>query len=155
MKPYRVAPSAIHGTGIFAGRALASGERIAPYVGERISKEESARRRADGNVYIVHLDEQWDVDGLNPENDARFANHSCDANCELVWEPDGVLWLRAARAIAAGEELCFDYGFSLGECLAHPCRCGTPQCCGYVLAEPLRPMLRRFRRGKKNAKSLT
>lgn len=150
MRAYRVQDSPIHGKGLFAARAIAAGEHIVAYVGERISKEISYQRRhaEKANVYIVSVDDSWDIDGDIPENDAKFANHSCAANCALVLE-DAILWLTATRAIAEGEELSFDYGFSLAECLDFPCHCAQAGCCGYILAEPLRGVLRRFRRRKK------
>ncbi len=149
--PYAVSDSPIHGRGLFAVRAIGQGERITAYMGERISKAESLRRRkaaAKKEVYTVSLDDTWDIDGDTPANDARLANHSCAPNCELVLAEE-TLWLTASRPIAEREELSFDYGFSLGECLWHPCRCGAKNCCGYILAEPERRLLRRFSKHRK------
>ena len=151
MTLYRVLDSPIHGKGLFAACPIQVGQRIVPYLGQRISKKESRRRpkaAQKNEIYTVSLDENWDIDGDCPENDARFANHSCDPNCELVLEGD-TLWLKASRSIEAGEELSFDYGFSLDECLSHPCRCGAKNCCGYILAQPERRLLRRFLHRKK------
>ncbi len=131
--------------GLFAARAIEKGMRIVRYTGERVSKEESLRRKKERgakHIYSVALDEDWEIDGDNPQNDARFANHSCAANCELILE-EGELWLKAARDISANEELCFDYGFSLAEALEHPCRCGAKNCAGFIVAEPSRKWLRR------------
>jgi len=58
----------------------------------------------------------------------RFVNHSCDANCLSV----GYDFELAVRDIAAGEELCDDYGtLTLSE--PFPCSCGRPGCRGSVL----------------------
>jgi hypothetical protein len=141
---YRVDFSRIHGRGLFAGQDLAAGALAAGYQGERITKAESARRRAaSGNVFIFELDSDCDLDGDQPDNAARFANHSCAPNCEAVAD-DGRASLRALRAIAAGEELTFDYGYRLAAFPGHPCRCGAPACAGFIVARTERWRLRRL-----------
>src|SRR5262249_38101926 len=74
--------SRIHGLGGFAKINLTKGERMLEYVGERIDKQESARRCEANNVYIFSLNEAKDIDGNVEWNPARFLNHSCSPNCE-------------------------------------------------------------------------
>lgn len=149
MSAVRVSNSPIHGDGLFASRTIAAGEVLCEYRGERISKEESRRRSetsAPGTpVYRVALDDETDIDGDIPDNPAKFANHGCEANAELVHKDDR-LWLVATHDIPEGGEILFDYGFGLAESLAHPCRCGTPGCVGRILASPLRPLLKKHLR---------
>jgi SET domain-containing protein len=144
-----VRTSPIHGAGLFAARDIASGESLCEYRGSRITKDESRRRSeaaAPGEpVYRVAFDDDTDVDGDIADNPAKFANHGCEPNAELVRKGDR-LWLVASREITAGSEILFDYGFGLAESLAHPCRCGTPGCVGRILAEPLRPLLKKHLR---------
>lgn len=161
---YEIRRSPIHGTGVFAARDLRKGERIVEYRGERISKEESERRglalmekaRHDGGaaVYIFTLDEHWDLDGDQPDNDARLINHSCDPNCE-AWNYDNQLFIEAARDIKKGEELGFNYGFSVDTWEDHPCRCGTSKCAGYIVAREEWPKLRRAIAAKERAAQKT
>jgi uncharacterized protein len=126
--------SPIHGRGGFAKRALPKGSRILEYVGERIDKQESTRRCEANNVYIFFLNETQDIDGDVDWNLARFLNHSCSPNCEA--EVDGArIWLVARRDIGAGEELTFNYGFDLEDYRDYPCRCGSPNCVGFIVAE--------------------
>ena len=63
-------------------------------------------------------------------------NHSCapNADAELL---DGRIWIVANQPIAAGAEITFDYGYDLADYREHPCRCGSPECAGYILAAPL------------------
>jgi hypothetical protein len=132
-----IKPSPIHGLGGFARRALAQGERVVEYGGERIDKAESLRRCQQGNTFIFRLDDQWDLDGNVPSNPARHLNHSCAPNCDAE-SIEGRIWIVAARDIAAGEELTFDYGYDLEDWRSHPCRCGAAGCVGYIVAEGLR-----------------
>jgi uncharacterized protein len=130
------APSHIHGMGGFASRGFTAGERVIEYLGERIDKAESLRRCEHGNHCIFHLDATWNLDGAVPWNPARFLNHSCSPNCEAEWI-DGKIWIIARRAIAADDELTFNYGYDLAELREHPCRCGSPDCVGFIVAEEL------------------
>ena len=141
-----VRPSPIHGNGLFTRRAIRKGTYIIEYIGEKITKEESKRRLLERNPYIFDLDEQWDLDGNVPENLARFINHSCSPNCEARNE-NGHIWIVALRDIQPGEELTFNYGYDLKNYRDYPCRCGSPNCVGYIVAEEFFDEVRR-REGK-------
>jgi hypothetical protein len=145
--------SGIHGKGVFATRTIRRGARILEYVGELISKREANRRglalleQARGNggpaVYIFSLNARFDIDGNKPWNPARLVNHACDPNCEML-NVDDRLFLHALRDIARGEELSFDYGYALEHFRDHPCRCGSPRCIGYIVADVHRRRLRQM-----------
>ena len=120
-------PSAIHGMGGFARMHLAKGARVVEYRGERISKAESLRRCEAGNWFIFALDDEFDLDGDCEANPARLLNHSCAPNAEAELH-DGRVWITALRYIAPGEEITFDYGYTLEEYREHPCHCGAPAC---------------------------
>jgi SET domain-containing protein len=138
----RVGESLIHGTGGFARRDIASGTRVIEYLGERISKQESLRRCEANNEYVFSLDAATDLDGNVPWNPARFLNHSCAPNCDAEID-EGRIWIVANRAIRAGEELTFNYGFDLNDYKDYPCRCGSPACVGYIVAEEFFDHVRR------------
>jgi uncharacterized protein len=126
--------SRIEGRGMFARTEIFAGDRIIEYTGERISKEESMRRCTEGNNYVFHINEEFDLDGSIESNLARFINHSCAPNAEAELEDDRI-WIIASRNIAPGEEITFNYGYDLDDYRAHPCRCGALNCVGYILAE--------------------
>jgi SET domain-containing protein len=126
--------SPIHGTGGFAKTAIRKGARIVEYRGERISKGESLRRCEQNNQCIFTLNDEQDLDGNVAWNPARFINHSCAPNCEAEREKDRI-WIVATRDIGAGEEITFNYGYDLEDYKDYPCRCGSPNCAGYIVAE--------------------
>jgi len=126
--------SSIHGLGGFAKTNLAKGARIVEYIGEKIDKQESARRCEGNNVYIFCLNAQQDIDGNVEWNPARLLNHSCAPNCEAECEHDRI-WVVASREIQTGDELTFNYGFDLEDYREYPCRCGAQNCVGYMVAE--------------------
>ena len=134
-------PSRIDRTGGFARAPILNGARVIEYVGERISKQESIRRCQESNAYIFCLDDELDLDGNVEQNPARFLNHSCDPNCEARLIDDHV-WIVAVRDIEAGEELTFNYGYDLEDYRDYPCRCGAPDCDGYIVAEEFFPQIR-------------
>ena len=136
------APSPIHGLGGFAKRAIARGSRVIEYVGEKLGTAESLLRCERQNVFIFALDESTHIDGDVPWNPARLLNHSCAPNCDALLQ-DGRLWLVANRDIEAGEEITFNYGFDLENYRDYPCRCGAPNCVGYIVADVFFEHLRR------------
>ena len=129
-----VRASGIEGRGGFAAVPIKKGDYLVEYTGERISKEESARRCSLGNNYIFYISEEFDLDGSVEGNIARFINHSCAPNAESELD-DGRIWIVALRDIAPGEEITFNYGYDLEDYRDHPCHCGARNCIGFILAE--------------------
>lgn len=161
---YEVRNSPIHGTGLFARRTIEPEETILEYVGERIDKEESNRRglqqmerakdSAEGAVYIFEVNDEYDLDGNHPDNDARLMNHSCDPNCEAQQDEEDRIWLVAVKTVQAGEELTFDYGYDIAHFLDHPCKCGSPNCVGYIVRTDQRDQLKKMiRKSRKSAEA--
>jgi len=143
MEPvYQIGSSSIDGLGLFAQRDISGGQVVLEYSGERISKTESIQRCAQGNPFIFYLNEQFDLDGNVESNPARFLNHSCSPNC-AVERVEGRLVVVAQRAIAAGEELTFNYGYDLADYREYPCNCGADACIGFILAEELHELAKR------------
>jgi len=89
----RIDNSHIDGQGLFAVQDIAKGTRIIAYIGEKISRRESARRLEAGNAYIFHLNYRYAIDGDTLENTARYINHSCEPNCQ-VEKTNDTLWSR-------------------------------------------------------------
>ena len=118
--------SGLHGWGVFAIEPINKNTRIIAYTGERITHAESLRRERrylrDGNIWCFTLDSRWVVDGAVGGSDARFINHSCTPNC-YSYIMGGIIWIRAARNIRAGEELTYNYyteGTGEIQCLCRP-----------------------------------
>lgn len=157
-KLWKLKRSKIHGRGLYAAAPIPAGTAIIEYVGEKITKAESlrrclewdkkARKTGRGLVYIFDLNKRYDLDGNCAGNPAKYINHSCDENCEAVNER-GRIWIYALRDIGEGEELYFDYGYALEHFLDHPCRCGSPNCVGYIVAKDSRKKLRALLTKKK------
>ena len=125
--------SVIHGTGGFAKTDIAAGTWVIEYTGEKITKDESLLRCEAGNEFIFSLGDEWDLDGSVAWNPARFLNHSCEPNCATE-RIEGRIWIIAQRDIRAGEELTFNYGYSLDDYREHPCRCAVAGCVGYMVS---------------------
>lgn len=122
--------SQIHGRGVFARRPIAAGTYIVDYAGELLStyeaRQREARDRETGELWCFNVDGDLVRDAAVGGNIARFINHSCAPNCvpEIACT---VIWIRAIRDIAAGEELTYTYGtqgHSQIRCLCRP-RCRT------------------------------
>lgn len=139
-----VRQSPIHGSGVFARRKIAAGERIIEYRGERIEWDEALERAAAKGGPVSHtffftLSDGRLIDGERRGNDARYINHACAPNCEAQ-EEDGRVFIHALRDIARGEELHYNYALIYEERhtpavkRAFPCYCGSPACLGTMLA---------------------
>ena len=142
MKLYKVKKSNIDKRGLYASKDIKFGEKIIQYIGKLISKKETETNPKFDNerdIYLFNLNEKWDLDGDYHWNTARLINHSCNPNCEV--EGKGLkLWISAIKDIKKGEELSYDYGFSYSkEDLDNfVCKCGSKNCCGYIVREPSR-----------------
>jgi len=151
--------SRIHSRGIFAKKDIRKGTHVIEYVGEKVLKPEGEKRgdlhwdRAQkvdehGAVYLFDLNRKYDIDGSVQYNTARLINHSCEPNCETDII-DGHVWVIALRTIRKGEEISYNYGYSLEDFQDHACECGAKNCIGHILAKDLWP---RFFKMKKNGK---
>jgi len=140
----QVRRSGVHGKGVFALRPIAAGQTVIEYKGELISWKEALRRHPrdpaqPDHTFYFHIDERRVIDGGSGGNAARWINHACEPNCEAE-EVDGRVYVKALRAIAAGEELYFDYRLMLeGRHTPkvkqqYACHCGMPRCRGTMLA---------------------
>lgn len=158
-----VRSSPVHGNGVFARKEIAAGTLVCEYKGEIIGaaemeKRDAARRESSplAPIFFFQIDEENFIDATNciAGNAARFINHSCEENCEARWNAVAKrMEIFAIVNIAAGEELFLDYGFELAGFFERPCRCGSKNCCGFVVVKILRPELRkklaRFRRSRR------
>ena len=148
--PFEVRPSPIQGLGAFATRPIPAGTRVIEYAGERLTEAEAEARYPDvpgerHHTFLFALEDVVDgeevavvVDAAVGGNAARFLNHSCAPNCDVVVE-GARLWVDALRDVAPGEELTYDYAFVLPERHTpaakrrYPCACGAPTCRGTIL----------------------
>ena len=135
---YRIKKSNIDrkGRGLYAAVDIKEGKRILDYVGKIITKkqtEESAKFDNAKPIYLFNLNKRYDLDGDVTWNTARLINHSCSNNCD--YNGTGLkLWVIAIRDIKKGEELTCDYGFGYDQDYKQfPCKCGTKNCCGYIV----------------------
>lgn len=142
----RVRRSRVHGTGVFAARAIKKGARIVEYLGERISHAEADRRYEhkemhDNHTFLFTVDSRTVIDGGAGGSDARFINHSCAPNCETVIHNKRV-YVEAVRNISRGDEIGYDYMIerdasdppNMAEIFG--CRCGATDCRGTMLLPP-------------------
>ena len=129
------------GWGVRTKLPIEKGTYILEYVGEVVTEREFKERMAtiylnDTHHYCLHLDGGLVIDGQRMGSDCRFVNHSCEPNCEMQkWSVNGLsrMALFAKHNIAAGEELTYDYNFSLfNPSEGQPCRCNTPNCRGVI-----------------------
>jgi uncharacterized protein len=138
--------SPVHGRGVFARKNIPKGTRIVEYLGDRVSHAAADARyedhdESDNHTFLFIVDPRTVIDAGVGGNDARFINHQCKGNCESVIENRRV-FIDAARDIAAGAELGYDYEIgrekddppNVDEIYA--CRCGSNRCRGTMLWPP-------------------
>ncbi|CAM9583354.1 unnamed protein product, partial [Phaeothamnion confervicola] len=129
------------GWGLRTAAPAQKGALISEYVGEVINQEEVDRRLElqqderpdDHDFYIMELENGLFVDAAVKGNLSRLINHSCDPNCELSrWDTAGFtrIGIFAARDLAEGEPLSYDYQFDTADADRFQCRCGAANCRG-------------------------
>ncbi|XP_067899431.1 histone-lysine N-methyltransferase NSD2-like [Heterodontus francisci] len=133
------------GWGLLSKFNIKKGQFVNEYVGEVIDEEECyarikyAQEHDITNFYMLTLDKDRIIDAGPKGNYSRFMNHSCKPNCETQkWTVNGDtrVGLFALCDIAVGAELTFNYHL---ECLGTGktiCKCGAPNCSGYLGVPP-------------------
>jgi uncharacterized protein len=142
--PFEVRASLMQGLGAFATHRIPAHTSLVEYAGERLTPAEAEARYPDQpgerhHTFLFAIDDTVVIDAAVNGNDARWINHSCEPNCDAVIE-DGRIWIDTVRDIEPGEELSYDYAFTLltrhtpAARRRYPCRCGAPSCRGTMLA---------------------
>uniref|UniRef100_A0A3Q3EP01 Nuclear receptor binding SET domain protein 1b n=1 Tax=Labrus bergylta TaxID=56723 RepID=A0A3Q3EP01_9LABR len=117
------------GWGLRCVHDIKKGQFVSEYVGEMIDEEECRSRIRHDRI----------IDAGPKGNEARFMNHCCQPNCETQkWTVSGDtrVGLFALVDVAAGTELTFNYNL---ECLGNGktvCKCGAPNCSGFLGVRP-------------------
>ncbi|KAF2000770.1 SET domain-containing protein [Amniculicola lignicola CBS 123094] len=133
------------GYGVRAMRNFEPHQVIVEYAGEIITQAECERRmkqvyKKDTCYYLMSFDNKMIIDATRGTI-ARFVNHSCEPNCEMIkWtvgsEPRMALFA-GSRGITTGEELTYDYNFDpFSSKNIQACRCGTESCRGVLGPRP-------------------
>jgi SET domain-containing protein len=129
--------SPVHGWGLYAAGPIAANVFVIEYIGELLRRPlddvREKRYEAQGrDDYLFRLDNDWVVDATVKGNKARFINHACDPNCYSdIKQVSGTnhICIFTKRAIATGEELCYDYKFPFQpDQPPVPCSCGSRNC---------------------------
>ncbi|KAF2757327.1 hypothetical protein EJ05DRAFT_453102 [Pseudovirgaria hyperparasitica] len=133
------------GYGVRAMRSFRPGQIIMEYTGEMIDQTECDRRmrkeyKNNECYYLMTFDGGLIIDATKGSM-ARFVNHSCDPNCEMImWlvrgKPRMALFAKDGH-IPAGHELTYDYNFeAFSEGWKQDCRCGADNCRGILGPRP-------------------
>jgi hypothetical protein len=114
---------------------------IVEYLGEVITKEECLIRmekyEKNDDFYFAGLDRNLMLDAKPMGSIARFANHSCEPNCQMEkWTVLGEprICLVALVDLDKGTEITYNYGYS-NDGLDVPrqiCKCGSANCSGIL-----------------------
>jgi uncharacterized protein len=122
-------PAGTKGLGVFAGEAIPAGTTVAGFGGCVVDRAELDTLDEKYRTHSLQIDDHLFIVSELPFDDADYVNHSCDPNCGIV----GSVLLVTMRAVAAGEELCFDYAMTdTDDYDEFECSCGTPLCRGTI-----------------------
>ena len=133
--------SKINNLGLFAGRDFKKGKKVIEYKGKKYTHkqvEEDDRYDNSKAIYLFILNKKLVLDGDIRLNIAKYINHSCNPNCE-VDIIKGKIWILAIQDIKKGDELSYDYGFGYDKDYKQfRCKCGSKNCCGYIVRDDQR-----------------
>ena len=118
------------GKAVFAAEPFAAGQTIVRFSGPQVSATRVPQRLAGSADRFVQIGpDRW----LGPSGRIDdLINHSCSPNAGLRFEDDGI-FLVAIRAIAAGEEVAWDYSTTVADDgWSMACLCGSAECRGVV-----------------------
>ena len=113
-----------NGLGLFTRVDISRDDFIIEYSGKRVSVSEADWR---GGKYLFEINSKWVIDAKARKHLARYINHGCRPNCEVINE-GGELNIYAKRAIKAGEELEYHYGRGYFEDHIKPVGCKCSYC---------------------------
>lgn len=110
---------------LIATRTFAAGDEVLRIDGRVTHRPSRTSVQIDDDAHL-DVPRDWDLERILDQCPWRFMNHSCDGNVRL----DGRRVV-ALRAIAAWEQICFDYNTTeLDMSTPFRCRCESPGCTG-------------------------
>ncbi|KAL8922196.1 MAG: hypothetical protein Q9172_003657 [Xanthocarpia lactea] len=133
------------GYGVRSNRTFEPHQIIVEYTGEIITQDEcddrmENRYKDNECFYLMEFDQRMILDATRGSI-ARFINHSCEPNCEMIkmtvaGKPRMALFA-GDNGIMTGEELTYDYNFNPYSVKnVQQCRCGAPNCRGVLGPKP-------------------
>jgi SET domain-containing protein len=126
-----VRPSPIHGTGLFAAHAIATGEIVAVKGGHVLTRAQWTALEPTLGAAEIQIADDLFIAPVRPDHrhgSMLYTNHSCDPNLAI----QGQIVLVAMRDIVPGEELTIDWATTDDGDYELACRCGSPRCRGTV-----------------------
>ncbi|BEJ11877.1 hypothetical protein CspHIS471_0203370 [Cutaneotrichosporon sp. HIS471] len=129
------------GYGLRAREDIPAGSLIYEYIGEVVVeqtfRERMAAYAAEGikHFYFMMLQKEEYIDATKKGGIGRFANHSCNPNCEVQKWVVGRrmrMGIYAKRDVIKGEEVTFNYNVDRYGHTAQPCYCGEYNCVGTI-----------------------
>ncbi|KAI9812251.1 MAG: Eukaryotic peptide chain release factor GTP-binding subunit [Phylliscum demangeonii] len=140
-----VVKTADRGYGVRSNRQFAPHQIIVEYAGEIITQAECDDRvdtiyRNTECYYLMHFDQNMIIDATRGSI-ARFVNHSCEPNCEMIkWTVAGkprMALFAGPHGIMTGDELTYDYNFDPFSIKnVQQCCCGAASCRGVLGPKP-------------------
>ncbi|KAL8687943.1 MAG: hypothetical protein Q9218_006018 [Villophora microphyllina] len=140
-----VIKTADRGHGVRSNRTFNPHQIIVEYTGEIITQDEcdermETRYKDNECFYLMEFDQRMILDATRGSI-ARFINHSCEPNCEMIkmtvaGKPRMALFA-GENGIMTGDELTYDYNFNPYSVKnVQQCRCGAPSCRGVLGPKP-------------------
>ncbi|KAL8944275.1 MAG: hypothetical protein Q9216_000570 [Gyalolechia sp. 2 TL-2023] len=133
------------GYGVRSNRTFEPHQIIVEYTGEIITQDECDERmenqyKENECFYLMEFDQKMILDATRGSI-ARFINHSCEPNCEMIkmtvaGKPRMALFA-GENGVMTGDELTYDYNFNPYSVKnVQQCRCGAPFCRGVLGPKP-------------------
>jgi uncharacterized protein len=122
-----VRESPIHGRGLFATHAIATGEIVAVKGGHILTKEAWTALERELGAADIQIAEDLFIAPVRQDQrhgGMLYTNHSCDPNLAI----QGQIVLVAMKDVAAGEELTIDWATTDDLDYAMECKCASPRC---------------------------
>ncbi|KAL1410857.1 histone methyltransferase set2 [Vanrija albida] len=129
------------GFGLRAATDIPAGALIYEYIGEVVVEKTFRKRMADyaeegiKHFYFMMLQKEEYIDATKKGGIGRFANHSCNPNCEVQKWVVGRrmrMGIFTKRDVLKGEEVTFNYNVDRYGHEAQICYCGEPNCVGFI-----------------------
>jgi hypothetical protein len=133
LAPVLFRDSPIEGRGVFARKHFAPGDLVTAYAPRqaRLAIEDPAAAAAAATKLTLVSEGHWVIVPDTSEPGGWLCNHSCRPNAAIY--SDGAGRIQCLRPIRPGQEVTIFYGWvTLNEPARDPCRCGSPDCRGFI-----------------------